>query len=280
MTMDKTEKEEIENEIRKRYPGITQKEITLMLSFFDMMQAQTEAYSMGNEVETGRGKKARSGTKKKADRLVDSTRDGQTYILYISIEDCPVKVFRRIKVPSNLWLGNLSRIILEAVGWEGYHLWQFTKNGVNYTSRANIEESNRSGFNFPYRQVNDMTVTVADVLPKKGSTITFEYDFGDGWAHNVRVSSISEDPCPAEAIQVTSGNGACPPEDVGGVWGYARMLDILSGKIDDPEEKATYEDWLGLEKGETFDAEDFDIGFANDDVEAVVYAILDGEFQR
>lgn len=278
--MDKTEKEEIENEIRKRYPGITQKEITLMLSFFDMMQAQTEAYSMGNEVETGRGKKARSGTKKKADRLVDSTRDGQTYILYISIEDCPVKVFRRIKVPSNLWLGNLSRIILEAVGWEGYHLWQFTKNGVNYTSRANIEESNRSGFSFPYRQVNDMTVTVADVLPKKGSTITFEYDFGDGWAHNVRVSSVSDDPCPAEAIQVTSGNGACPPEDVGGVWGYARMLDILSGKIDDPEEKATYEDWLGLEKGETFDAEDFDIGFANDDVEAVVYAILDGEFQR
>lgn len=280
MTMDKTEKEEIENEIRKRYPGITQKEITLMLSFFDMMQAQTEAYSMGNEVEMGRGKKAGSGTKKKADRLVDSTRDGQTYILYISIEDCPVKVFRRIKVPSNLWLGNLSRIILEAVGWEGYHLWQFTKNGVNYTSRANIEESNRSGFSFPYRQVNDMTVTVADVLPKKGSTITFEYDFGDGWAHNVRVSSVSDDPCPAEAIQVTSGNGACPPEDVGGVWGYARMLDILSGKIDDPEEKATYEDWLGLEKGETFDAEDFDIGFANDDVEAVVYAILDGEFQR
>lgn len=277
--MDKAEKEEIENEIRKRYPGITQKEITLMLSFFDMMQAQTEAYSMRNEVETGRGKKAGSG-KKKADWLVDSTQDGQTYILYISIEGCPVKVFRRIKVPSNLWLGNLARIILEAVGWEGHHLWQFTKNGVNYTSRANIEESNRSGFSFPYRQVNDMTVTVADVLPKKGSTITFEYDFGDGWAHNVRVSSVSEDPCPAEAIQVTSGNGACPPEDVGGVWGYARMLDILSGKIDDPEEKATYEDWLGLEKGEDFDAEDFDIGFANDDVEAVVYAILDGEFQR
>lgn len=272
--MDKAEKDEIENEIRKRYPGITQKEITLMLSFFDMMQAQTEAYSMGNEVETGRGKK------KKADWLVDSTQIGQTYILYISIEDCPVKVFRRIKVPSNLWLGNLARIILEAVGWEGYHLWQFTKNGVNYTSRANIEESNRSGFSFPYRQVNDMTVTVADVLPKKGSTITFEYDFGDGWVHNVRVSSVSEDPCPAEAIQVKSGNGACPPEDVGGVWGYARMLDILSGKIDDPEEKATYEDWLGLEKGEAFDAEDFDIGFANDDVEAVVYAILDGEFQR
>ena len=278
--MDKAEKKAIEDEIRKRYPGITREEITLMMSFFDMMQAQTEAYSMEDEAETGSGEKAGSGKKKKADRLVDSTREGQTYILYISIENCPVKVFRRIKVPSNLWLGNLARIILEAFGWEGYHLWQFTKNGVNYTSRANIEESNRSGFGFPYRQVNDMTITVADLLPKKGSTIAFEYDFGDGWAHNVRVSSVSDDPCPAEAIQVTSGKGACPPEDVGGVWGYARMLDILSGKIDDPEEKATYLDWLGLEEGETFDAKDFDIEYANEDVEAVVDAILDGDVEK
>lgn len=275
--MDKAEKEEIEKEIRKRYPGITQKEITLMLSFFDMMEAQAETYSMEREAEAGGGKKTGSA-KKKADRLVDSTRTGQTYTLYISIEDCPVKVFRRIRVPSNLWLGNLARIIIEAIGWEGYHLWRFSKNGLNYTSKADIEECERLGFGFTCRQVDDMTVTVADVLPQKGSTITFEYDFGDSWRHNVRVSSVSDEPCPAEAIQLTSGKGACPPEDVGGVWGYARMLDILSGKIDDPEEKASYEEWLGLEKGEAFDADDFDIEYANDDVEAVVDAILDGEF--
>lgn len=275
--MDKAEKEEIEKEIKKRYPGITQKEITLMLSFFDMMQAQAEPYSMKRETKAGGGKKAGSAKKKAADRLVDSTRTGQTYILYISIEDCPVKVFRRIRVPSNLWLGNLARIIIEAIGWEGYHLWQFSQDGLNYTSKADIEESKRSGFDFTCRQVDDMTVTVADVLPQKGSTITFEYDFGDSWRHKVRVSSVSDEPCPAEAIQLTSGKGACPPEDIGGVWGYARMLDILSGKIDAPEEKDSYEGWLGLEKGEAFDAAYFDIEYANEDVEAVVDAILDGE---
>lgn len=275
--MDKTEKEELENEIRKMHPEVTQEDITLMLSFFDTMQAQAKAYTTGCETEAGSRKKAGSGKKKKADRLVDSKQTGKTYIIYISIEECPVKVFRRIRVPSNLWLGNLARIILEAVGWEGYHLWQFTKNGVNYTSRTDIEESERCGFDFHCRQVDDMTVTVADVLPGKGSTITFEYDFGDSWTHNVRVSSVSDAPCPPEAIQVTSGKGACPPEDVGGVWGYAQMLDILSGKIDDPEEKASYEEWLGLEKGETFDAKDFDIDYANDDVNTVIDAILDGE---
>lgn len=277
LKMNKEEKEELENEIRKRYPGVTQDEITLMLSIFNTIQAHKKGYQMGSAAEASGRKKAGSGKKKKADRLVDSKQTGKTYIIYISIEECPVKVFRRIMVPSNLWLGNLARIIIEAVGWDGYHLWQFTKNGVNYTSKNNIEESERCGFGFPCRQVDDMTVTVADVLPKKGSTITFEYDFGDSWTHNVRVSSISDATCPPEAIQVTSGKGACPPEDVGGVWGYAQMLDILSGKIDDPEEKASYEEWLGLEKGETFDAEDFDIDYANDDVGIVIGAILDGE---
>lgn len=76
-------------------------------------------------------------------------------------------MFRRIKVPSNLWLGNLGKILITAFGWAGYHLSQFTKGGVEYTSRDNIEES----FDFGYggRAIDEMTVTVADVLPQKAA---------------------------------------------------------------------------------------------------------------
>lgn len=271
--MNKFEKEALEKEIRDRYPDISKKDITLMLSFFDMMQANAGANPRVAGSGTGRTK---SRKKKKSDRLVDSTRPEQTYILYISIENCPVKVFRRLMVPSNLWLGNLARIVIAAVGWDGYHLCQFTRGDVNYTSKSNIEESERCRYDSPC-EVDDMTVTVADVLPQKGSTITFEYDFGDSWMHKIRVSSVSDEPCPAELIKVVSGKGACPPEDVGGVWGYSRMLDILSGKIDDPEEKSSYEEWLGLEKGETFDIEDFSIDYANDLVDDAVDAILKGK---
>lgn len=274
--MDKLDREALENEIRQKYPGITEKDITFVLGFYDMMQTKLAAYSTpGPEAKSGR--KSKSGKKKKADRLVDSTKPGRTYVLYVSIVDCPVKVFRRIRVPSNLWLGNLARIIIEAVGWDGYHLWQFSKGGVNYTTRANIEESAAQGFDFVSEEVDDMTVTVADVLPQKGSTIDFEYDFGDSWMHKVRVSSVIDEPCHADEIAVMSGKGVCPPEDVGGVWGYARMLDILSGKIDDPEEKESYEAWLGLEKGEAFDTADFDVDYADADVWAVVEDILEGE---
>ncbi len=55
------------------------------------------------------------------------------------------------------------------------------------------------------------------------------------------------------------------------------MLDILSGKIDDPEEKTSYEEWLGLRKGESFDPEEFDLEMANEDVNHLVTLIVKGK---
>ncbi len=284
--MTDKERDGLKEVIRKDYPGISEGEISFMVSFFDMMQAKAAAYSAADKsggtttanaksIQTsGKAGGTKGRRKSKADRLVDSSKPSKTYVLYASIEDCPVKVFRRIKVPSNLWLGNLGKILITAFGWAGYHLSQFTKGGVDYTSKENIEES----FDFGYqRSIDEMTVTVEDVLPQKGSTISFEYDFGDGWIHNVRVTSVSDEPLKDEDICVTSGKGACPPEDVGGVWGYSQMLDILSGKVDDPEEKASYEEWLGLRKGESYDPEEFDLEMANEDVEDLVSLILEGK---
>ena len=284
--MTDKERDELKEVIRKDYPGISEGEISFMVSFFDMMQAKAAAYSAADKsggtttanaksIQTsGKAGGTKGRRKSKADRLVDSSKPSKTYVLYASIEDCPVKVFRRIKVPSNLWLGNLGQILITAFGWAGYHLSQFTKGGVDYTSKENIEES----FDFGYhRSIDEMTVTVADVLPQKGCKISFEYDFGDSWIHNVRVSSVSDETLKDEDICVISGKGACPPEDVGGVWGYSQMLDILSGKIDDPEEKASYEEWLGLRKGESFDSEEFDLEMANEDVEDLVSLILEGK---
>lgn len=286
--MTDKERDELKEVIRKDYPGISEAEISFMVSFFEMMQAKTAAYSTvgasetatsntKNSQGTGNAGGAKGGKKSKADRLVDSSKPSKTYILYASIEQCPVKVFRRIKVPSNLWLGNLGKIFITAFGWAGYHLSQFTKGDVYYTSIDNIDERDSFNFGCRNRHIDEMTVTVADVLPQKGSTISFEYDFGDGWIHNVRVSSVSDEPLRGKDICVTSGKGACPPEDVGGVWGYAQMLDILSGKVDDPEEKASYEEWLGLQEGETYDPEEFDLEIANEDVEDLVALILKGK---
>ena len=53
------------------------------------------------------------------------------------------------------------------------------------------------------------------------------------------------------------GKGACPPEDVGGVWGYYGFLEA----IHDPnhEEHDSYLEWIGGE----FDPEAFDLDAVN-----------------
>lgn len=183
--MTDKERDELKEVIRKDYPGISEAEISFMVSFFEMMQAKTAAYPTANSGVTatantknihgtGNAGGAKGKKKSKADRLVDSSKPSKTYILYASIEQCPVKVFRRIKVPSNLWLGNLGKIFITAFGWAGYHLSQFTKGDVYYTSRDNIDERDSFNFGCRNRHIDEMTVTVADVLPQKGSTISFE----------------------------------------------------------------------------------------------------------
>jgi len=56
---------------------------------------------------------------------------------------------------------------------------------------------------------------------------------------------------------VIAGRRACPPEDVGGVWGYADFLKALRDPSrPDHEEMA---EWAG----DGFDPDAFDVGAAN-----------------
>lgn len=56
-------------------------------------------------------------------------------------------------------------------------------------------------------------------------------DYGDNWEHEIELEKISE-PKPITFYPVClDGERAYPPEDVGGVTGYADLLGI----IQDPE---------------------------------------------
>lgn len=57
-----------------------------------------------------------------------------------------------------------------------------------------------------------------------------------------------------------AGERACPPEDVGGLWGYERLLEIIAGR-DDPEYAETIR-WCGG----YFEPEWFDLSIADKDV--------------
>lgn len=81
--MTDKKKEELRKAICASYPGVSEAEISFMISFFDMMQAKANGFSSANgggKTEAkGNGKTTdEGGIKTKANRLVDSGRPSKT----------------------------------------------------------------------------------------------------------------------------------------------------------------------------------------------------------
>jgi len=77
-----------------------------------------------------------------------------------------------------------------------------------------------------YFHKDDRLVRLAHIAPKKDATFLNEYDFGDCWKHEITVEDI--EPTPKGELLYPwclDGQRACPPEDVGGVSGYASFLE-------------------------------------------------------
>lgn len=54
------------------------------------------------------------------------------------------------------------------------------------------------------------------------------HDFGDGWEHDVLVEAIALPTRGVELPICLTGKRACPPEDCGGPWSYAELLELLA----------------------------------------------------
>jgi hypothetical protein len=109
--------------------------------------------------------------------------------------------------------------------------------------------------NFDYQKI-----ALSELLYKEKDRMAYEYDFGDSWEHEVvleKILPISKGPFYPVCIK---GKGACPPEDCGGVWGYADMLEIL--KQPDHEEYQSYIDWIE----EDFDPDYFSLDEVNEEL--------------
>jgi len=171
------------------------------------------------------------------------------YQLKIVLLGSKPPVWRRLQVPGNANLGWLHSVLQTALGWTNSHLHHFLTGEVRY---AEPHENDGMGFDeTPERDENKFTLM--QIAPEKGAQFGYEYDFGDSWEHKITVEKIRPpDPAAATVAVCLDGARACPPEDCGGVWGYADLLRILKNPKH-PEYK-NMKAWVGGD----FDADAFD----------------------
>ncbi|MEU4768868.1 plasmid pRiA4b ORF-3 family protein [Actinosynnema sp. NPDC023794] len=171
--------------------------------------------------------------------------DTRVHRLKVSLRGAKPPIWRRLEAPSTTPLVRLHRTLQDSFEWEGYHLWVFETPGGRY------------GTPDPELEYGDATtVTLADVAGNPKDRFGYLYDFGDGWDHDIVVEDIvTAEPGTAYPRCVT-GRRAGPPEDSGGIWGYAYLCEVLADP-DHPEHQERVE-WLGLDDPADFDPAYFD----------------------
>ena len=195
--------------------------------------------------------------KRKADRnILKEEKQSEICQLKITLRYMRPPVWRRVQVPSDITLAKLHRIIQVAMGWYDSHLHQFIV-GERYYGVPSIDEFSE------LELTDEKKARLSQVLSKSKQKMVYEYDFGDGWEHEILLEKVLQTDPGVRYPRCMGGARACPPEDCGGVGGYANFLQAIS----DPnhEEHDEYLEWIGGE----FDPEKFDLDLVNRELKAI-----------
>jgi hypothetical protein len=174
--------------------------------------------------------------------------DAMMYQIKVTLNGVRPPIWRRLLVPSSLSLADLHEVLQVAMGWTDSHLHQFVARGVLY-GEPDPE--------FGMERIKEKRVRLDEVLRTVKDAMIYEYDFGDGWEHKIVLEKVLGGAKEDARLSCIAGARACPPEDCGGVWGYADLLKIIADPSN-PEYEETL-DWLGA----GFDPERFDIAAVN-----------------
>lgn len=174
--------------------------------------------------------------------------DPTMYRLKVTLRGSRPPIWRRLEVRGDTTLFQLHQILQVVMGWTDSHLHQF-RRGTTYYGEPDPE--------FGEPRENERRVRLSEVLRKPRDRMVYEYDFGDGWEHDVVRESDASKTAGGSHPRVVAGQGACPPEDVGGLGGYYGFLEAIRNPKH-PEHHDMLE-WCGKH----FDPDAFDLDGIN-----------------
>lgn len=175
--------------------------------------------------------------------------------LKITLKDSSPKIWRRIVVPSDHTFFDLHCAIQDAMGWMDGHLHGFRIAIKGTTRSLNIQYPDPDNDFGIEETLDERKEKIADYFGKTIKQCIYEYDFGDGWEHEILFEKLLPADPSSEYPQCIAGKNACPSEDSHGVWGYRNLQEVL--KNPKHSEYKDMLDWLGIEKGSDFDPSSF-----------------------
>ena len=159
------------------------------------------------------------------------------YQLKISLLGIRPPIWRRFLISDSTTLKELHEVIQIVMGWTNSHLYQFMAGPKRYgESDPDLDE-------LDIDLIDADSTKLSTVMRKEKMKIKYEYDFGDGWIHDILLEKKLEFDLEQKLPYCVTGRRGCPPEDVGGVWGYQNFLDIYQ-KEQHPEHDEMLE-WVG-----------------------------------
>jgi hypothetical protein len=179
------------------------------------------------------------------------TKPGAIYQFTVVLKDSNPPIWRRVQVP-DCTLGEFHQVLQAVMGWQYYHLHQFNIRGDYYGTLGPEDML------LDEEMHDEETISISQVAKMGRKTrFTYEYGFGDSWKHEIVLEKTLEAEPKVKYPRCIEGERACPPEDVGGIWGYAEFLEAITDA--EHESRGDMLEWVGGE----FDPEKFSVDDVN-----------------
>lgn len=151
-------------------------------------------------------------------------------------------VWRKILVPEGYSFWDLHVAIQDSMGWLDCHLHAFRFGKPRSPDQVEIGVPFEESFG-GVETLPGWEVPILAYFDEVGSHCIYEYDFGDGWEHEVTLEAIMLAEKRVRYPRCPEGERACPPEDCGGAGGYQHVLEVISNPQDEEYEEML--EWLG-----------------------------------
>jgi Plasmid pRiA4b ORF-3-like protein len=148
------------------------------------------------------------------------------YRLRIDLAGSKPPLWRRLELASDLFLNQIHQAIQVAFGWTDSHLHEFSSGPSRrspeterYLCPFQVEEHDPG--------VPEEDVRLDEVLVHAGDTLFYDYDFGDGWQHIIKLEAVVPPRRDGPRAVCMGGRRDGPAEDCGGIQAYELICAVI-----------------------------------------------------